>query len=235
MLWKRYQSLSQSLGHSNCRTCLSVLQCSVFSSRSLMAATAGWHCKQPSHLCVNGRADVSTTESLPPSCSYMRPQQHPSLPLPPLQREALSLAESPQHCGQEKCSSSRVRMPSLALIVANVLGSKLFFICWFNTLQHNAICINLVGACFIESSLCSPLMHSFSALKHCAYEIIHRAKSSWSHPTYNPSILLAAIWLYYFGEADGARFATTTRTSEWPERLRAPLTPVTGLVALSWH
>lgn len=28
---------------------------------------------------LTGRADVSATESLPPSCSYTRPQQHPSL------------------------------------------------------------------------------------------------------------------------------------------------------------
>lgn len=104
-VWKRYQSVTQSLWTPDNSTCLLVLQCSVFSRRSLMVATAGWHCKQPSHLSVNGRADVSTTESLPPSCSYMKPQQHPSLPLLPLQREALSPAQSLQQSVWEKCTS----------------------------------------------------------------------------------------------------------------------------------
>lgn len=59
-------------------------QLHVFSSRSPSEATAagGWDCK-PSHLHVNERADVSTTETLPPSCSWKKhPSQLPSTPTP---------------------------------------------------------------------------------------------------------------------------------------------------------
>lgn len=41
-----------------------------------------------------------------------------------------------------------------------------------------------------------------AALWKTAYEIIHRAKSSLSHPTNDPSILLAAIWPYCFRNAE---------------------------------
>lgn len=98
--------------------------CGVFSSGSLMAATAGRHCKQTSHLCRSGRADVSTTESLPPSCSYMKPQKHPSLSLLPLQREMLTPAERWQ---RDMCTTLCLnphQKPSLA--ITNVLRSKQF-------------------------------------------------------------------------------------------------------------
>lgn len=53
----------------------------------------------------------------------------------------------------------------------------------------------------------SLLMHSLSPLNQSAYKIIHGAKSSPSHPTYNPSILLAAIWSYCFEEAEARALA----------------------------
>lgn len=113
------------------RTCLLVFPCSVFISKSLMAVTAGWHCKQPSHLDVNGRPYVSTTESLPPSCSYMKLEQHPSRPpthSPSL--PALPPAERPTaRWPRELCIISRLntsRKPSRGVIVANVLQSKQF-------------------------------------------------------------------------------------------------------------
>lgn len=72
------------------------------------------------------------------------------------------------------------------------------------------------------------------------YEIIHRAKSSWSHPTYNPSILLAAIWPHYFRNAEAHALLwkegllTTSHSLNWRvTRLAAgTLTPITGPVAL---
>lgn len=91
-----------------------------------MVATAGWHCKQPSHLCANRRDYVSATESLPPSSSYMKPQQQPSLSLLPPQREALTPAE---RWPREMCIILCLNVdqkPSLASIVTNVLRSKQF-------------------------------------------------------------------------------------------------------------
>lgn len=120
--------LTQSLSALDNPTWNLLFQCRVFS----VMVTAGWHRKQPSHLCVKGRADVSTTESLPLSCSYMRPQQHQSLLSPP---------ENLQHCCQEKCASFRV----LIGVGSRGLPSSLMFwginsfhmLIWYTPTQSN--------------------------------------------------------------------------------------------------
>lgn len=129
----------------------------------------------------------------------MKPQQHPSLPLLPPQKEALSPAERwPREMYIISCRNTS-RKPSLALIVANVLRSKQFS-------NVNLIHSYTMQYVLTLSEQASPralfvLLWCIHSAFEMLYEIIHRAKLNWSHPTYNPSILLAAIWPYYFGEA----------------------------------
>lgn len=101
---------------------------------------------------MNRRADVSTTESLPPSCSYMKPQHHPSFPTAASTERSLVTHTKPS-----------ARWPRQMYVIWTAVGGKVgprlslmfscpntFFIRWFNAPQHNATRINLVRACSLK-------------------------------------------------------------------------------------
>ncbi len=121
------RGISQSLCTPDDRTTLLVFQCSVSSSRSLMVATAGWHCKQPSHLSVNRRADVSATESLPPSSATWSPSSIHHSPCC-LYRETPCRLHKAYSKGAERNVHhlNASRKPSGALFDTRVLRSKQF-------------------------------------------------------------------------------------------------------------
>lgn len=87
---------------------------------------------------------------------------------------------------------------SLALIVTNVLRFKQFS--YVNLMHSNTM--QYVLTLSEHASLRVPFV-----LLWCIHSALWNAvcmklytEPNWSHPTYNPSILLAAIWPYYFGE-----------------------------------
>lgn len=137
---------------------------------------------------------------------------HHSL-LPPLLREARSPAQSPQRGGWKR------RRTTVSAPVEDQVGPwlSLMFHC-VNSFQLLIYVLTLSERASLKVLFVLLWCIHRALWKRCTYEIIDRAKLRWSHATsHNPSILLAASWLYYFGE-DGARaFSREARTSDdWP-------------------
>lgn len=209
-----------------------------------MVATAGWHCKQPSHLSVSGRADVSATESLPPSSATWSPSSIHHSPCC-LYREKPCRPHKAYSKGAERNVHhlNASRKPSRASFATSVLRSKQ--LSCVDLMQSNTMQYVLTLSEHASSRALFVLLwciHSALWNSACMKLYTEPSQAEVTPPIIHPScwqpsghIILVRLRRTPCYESEDFWQQAIVWTGEWPDRLRAPLTPVTGLVALSWY